>query len=54
MCHEFYDAGVDVVTTGNHVWDRREILEYIDQDARLLRPLNYPEGRRDWAPTSIP
>ncbi len=44
MCREFYDAGVDVVTTGNHVWDRREVLEYIDGDDRLLRPLNYPEG----------
>jgi metallophosphoesterase (TIGR00282 family) len=44
MCREFYDAGVDVITTGNHVWDRREILDYIDQDERLLRPLNYPEG----------
>jgi 2',3'-cyclic-nucleotide 2'-phosphodiesterase len=44
ICREFYDVGVDVVTTGNHVWDRREILEYIDRDPRLLRPLNYPEG----------
>ncbi|MBK8177164.1 MAG: YmdB family metallophosphoesterase [Rhodospirillales bacterium] len=44
ICREFYSAGVDVVTTGNHVWDRREIVSYIDTDDRLLRPLNYPEG----------
>jgi hypothetical protein len=44
ICRAFYDAGVDVVTTGNHVWDRREIIDYIDRDDRLLRPLNYPEG----------
>lgn len=44
ICREFYDAGVDVVTTGNHAWDRREIIEYIAHDDRLLRPLNYPEG----------
>lgn len=44
MCRAFYAAGADVITTGNHVWDRREILEYIGGDDRLLRPLNYPEG----------
>lgn len=44
ICREFYDVGVDVVTTGNHAWDRREILDYIGRDDRLLRPLNYPEG----------
>jgi len=44
MCQAFYDVGVDAITTGNHVWDRREIIDYIGDDARLLRPLNYPEG----------
>ena len=43
-CKEFYDAGADVVTTGNHAWDQREILDYIDSDPRLLRPANYPPG----------
>ena len=41
---EFYDAGIDGVTTGNHVWDQRELIAAIDRDPRLLRPLNYPEG----------
>ena len=44
ICAEFYAAGADVITTGNHVWDQREIITYIDSDPRLLRPLNYPKG----------
>lgn len=38
------DAGADVVTTGNHVWDQRETLVYIERFDRLLRPVNYPAG----------
>ncbi|MFB3134530.1 MAG: YmdB family metallophosphoesterase [Rhodospirillales bacterium] len=44
ICKAFYEVGVDVVTTGNHVWAQRAIIDYIDGDPRLLRPLNYPEG----------
>jgi len=44
ICEFLYDLGVDVITTGNHVWDQREIIKYISQDPRLLRPLNYIEG----------
>lgn len=44
ICEELYDAGVDVITTGNHVWDQRETLSYIERDDRLLRPINYPAG----------
>jgi len=44
LCAEFYAAGIDVVTTGNHVWDQREIIGYIGGDPRLLRPLNFPRG----------
>lgn len=42
ICQELFSVGVDVITTGNHVWDQREIMSYIDQEKRLLRPLNYP------------
>lgn len=41
---EFLDAGVDVVTTGNHVWDQREALVFIERQERMLRPLNFPKG----------
>lgn len=44
ICHDFYDAGVDCLTTGNHIWDQREIIAYIDRDPKLLRPLNFPDG----------
>jgi metallophosphoesterase (TIGR00282 family) len=44
ICDEFYDAGIDVITTGNHIWDQREIIGHIDGDRRLLRPVNYPKG----------
>jgi 2',3'-cyclic-nucleotide 2'-phosphodiesterase len=37
-------AGVSVITTGDHIWDQKEILSFIDSEPRLLRPLNYPEG----------
>lgn len=41
---EILSAGVDVITTGNHVWDKRETLEFIGNEPRLLRPANYPDG----------
>ena len=44
ICNQFFEAGIDVITTGNHVWDQREIMNYIDSEPRLLRPLNYPKG----------
>ena len=41
---EIFGAGVDVITTGNHVWDKREALEFIVGEPRLIRPANYPDG----------
>tara|TARA_B100001173_G_scaffold143845_1_gene124894 strand:- start:207 stop:1010 length:804 start_codon:yes stop_codon:yes gene_type:complete len=40
ICKDFYNCGVDVITTGNHVWDQKEIMEFIDKEERLLRPKN--------------
>jgi metallophosphoesterase (TIGR00282 family) len=37
-------AGVAVITTGDHVWDQKEIIDYLPTEPRLLRPLNYPDG----------
>ena len=37
-------AGVDVITSGNHIWDKREIVEYITKENLLLRPANFPAG----------
>jgi hypothetical protein len=44
ICAELIDLGADVVTTGNHVWDQREALVFIEREERLLRPLNFPAG----------
>ena len=40
ICEDFFKCGVNVITTGNHVWDRKEIMNYIDKENRLLRPKN--------------
>jgi len=40
----FLDQGVDVMTSGNHIWDKKEIIEYIVKENLLLRPANYPPG----------
>jgi metallophosphoesterase (TIGR00282 family) len=44
ICDELYAVGVDAILTGNHVWDQKETLGYIDGDQKLLRPLNFPKG----------
>ena len=41
---ELLDSGVDVLTSGNHIWDRREIIPYLDSGQPVIRPLNYPPG----------
>src|SRR5262245_21399211 len=44
VASELYATGVDVLTTGNHWLDQKEILGFIGEDDRVLRPLNYPKG----------
>src|SRR5712672_3683639 len=41
---EFVDAGADVITGGNHSWDQKEALVFIERAPRLMRPINYPPG----------
>jgi 2',3'-cyclic-nucleotide 2'-phosphodiesterase len=43
MAQELLDLGVDVITTGNHVWDQRQIVPFMATTTRLLRPANYPD-----------
>ena len=40
ICEDFFRCGVNVITTGNHVWDQKEIMGYVDKEKRLLRPGN--------------
>jgi metallophosphoesterase (TIGR00282 family) len=44
ITQELLEAGVDVITLGNHAWDQREMLSYIDKQPRVVRPVNYPQG----------
>jgi metallophosphoesterase (TIGR00282 family) len=55
-CGELYSAGVDVITTGNHVWDCREMFSYIERDARVIRPINYANSvpGRGWTTCETP
>src|SRR6201998_2990920 len=41
---EIFSAGVDVITSGDHLWDQKEVTELLERDRRFLRPLNYPPG----------
>ncbi len=41
---QLLDYGIDVMTSGNHIWDKKEALDYIGVESRLLRPANYPAG----------
>lgn len=44
IARELFDLGAHVITSGNHIWDKREILGYLDSQPALLRPANYPPG----------
>jgi metallophosphoesterase (TIGR00282 family) len=43
LVHEFFKSGVDVITSGNHIWRKKEIYPVLDSEDRLLRPENYPK-----------
>ena len=44
IADEFFSAGIDVITSGNHIWDKSETASYIENESRLLRPANLAEG----------
>jgi len=44
IADDLWALGIDVITLGNHVWDKKEIFDFIDDADRVVRPLNYPEG----------
>lgn len=53
---ELFDSGIDVITTGNHVWAHHEVIPYLDSNAAVIRPLNYPPmtpGRGYWIKDNI-
>lgn len=44
MARAFFAAGADVITLGNHAWDRKEIIPFLEEERRVIRPLNFPPG----------
>ena len=44
IAEELFALGLDVITSGNHVWDKRELYDYLNRQPRMLRPANYPGG----------
>ncbi len=44
IAEEFFSQGIDVITSGNHIWDKQETTDYINKESRLLRPANLLEG----------
>lgn len=44
IAQELLDAGIDMITSGDHIWKRKDIIEVLDQHPNVLRPLNYPPG----------
>src|SRR5260370_26763488 len=44
IARQIIEAGADVMTSGNHIWDKKEIVEYITKENLLLRPANFPAG----------
>jgi metallophosphoesterase (TIGR00282 family) len=47
---ELFEAGIDIISSGNHIWDQKEIIEHLDSDDPITRPANYPAGApgRGW------
>jgi len=44
IAEQLFETGVDVITSGNHIWRKKEMIPFLEQEARLLRPANYPPG----------
>src|SRR3989338_8580174 len=53
LADELLSYGIDVLTSGDHIWKRKEILDYIQTSKRLLRPANYPKGTPGFGSTVV-
>jgi metallophosphoesterase (TIGR00282 family) len=53
--YELLDSGVDILTSGNHIWDQKEIIPHMDEGIPLLRPANYPDapGHGNWVQDGV-
>src|SRR5208337_2649759 len=53
LAMEMMEAGADAITTGNHVWKKKEIIPYLMAEQRVIRPLNYPPGTPGFGSTVL-
>src|SRR6267142_1371106 len=53
IADQFFDWGIDVLTSGNHIWDKKEIMPYLARHPRILRPANYPESNPGRGVTTV-
>ena len=53
VANELFKAGVDVITSGNHIWDKKDGLDFVRRGDRIVRPANYPEGTPGFGSTII-
>src|SRR5215510_5799702 len=54
LCEQLFATGIDVMTSGNHIFDKKEAIDYIQKQPRLIRPANYPPntpGKGSWSGT---
>ena len=53
--HELLDSGVDIITSGNHIWDQKEMIPHLDEGLPVIRPANYPDapGRGSWVQDNL-
>jgi metallophosphoesterase (TIGR00282 family) len=54
VVEELYQSRIDVLTSGNHIWDKKEVLEFVEDYETLLRPANYPEGTPGFGSVVVP
>lgn len=53
VVEELYNSRIDVLTSGNHIWDKKEIKDFVEEYETLIRPANYPEGVPGWGSVAI-
>ena len=54
IVEEFFQNQIDVLTSGNHIWDKKDIRDFIEDFKTLIRPANYPSGTPGWGSTVVP
>ena len=54
VADELFQSHIDVLTSGNHIWDKKEVLNFIDDFKTLLRPANYPAGAPGFGSVVVP